>query len=126
MNIQTEIKNIIEKAVKQAIDELAIKEQIRDFIASAVTKEEISKRTDALIDSYFRSAMNQQSVEIYIQQKMHRLVDDKVQEAVSKIIDGTNSWRGRELLRADIERKVQEELRKSYDITVSIKERSEE
>lgn len=121
MNIQTEIKNIIEKAVHQAIDELAIKQTIREHVASAISKEEIVSKTDNLIDSYFRSAMNSQSVEMYIQKRIESLVSDAVKKEIEKVIGRYGSWSGNERIKEHFERELRAELSRSYDLSVSIK-----
>lgn len=120
MDIQYEIKNIIDKAVKQAIDELAIKEQIRSFIAKAITKEEIVKKTDSLIDSYFRSAMNKQSVEEYIKNKMEELVKAEISREISRVV-GSYSWSGESKVKDALNSQLRMELDKSFDFSITVK-----
>ena len=119
MNIQAEIKNIIDKAVKQAIDELAIKEQIRNFIAGATTKEEIVKKTDTLIDSYFRSAMNKQSVEEYVKNKMEELVKAEISREISKVV-GSWNWNGETRIKDALNCQLRTALDKSFDFSITI------
>lgn len=120
MNIQNEIKNIIDKAVKQAIDELAIKEQIRSLIADSITKEEIVKKTDSLIDSYFRSAMNKQSVEEYVKNKMEELVKAEISREISRVV-GSWNWSGETRVKDALNDQLKRELAKSFDISITIK-----
>lgn len=123
MDFSKEIKTMIEKAVKQAIDDLAIKEQIRDYISSAITKKEIVNKTDSLIDSYFRSAMNCINVEQYIKGEIDKLVTTAVKKEIDDVTRSCYSgWNGRERIKQALDMALKREFDGKYKVGISIEQ----
>ena len=123
MDFSKEIKTMIEKAVKQAINDLAIKEQIRNYISSAITKDEIVNKTDSLIDSYFRSAMNCIDVEKYIKGEIDKLVANAIEKEIDYVTRSCYSgWNGRERIKQALDIALRRDFDEKYKVAINIEQ----
>lgn len=98
--------------------EVGIYKEIRGIIAEmGITKEDIQKEIKATIDSYVRSAMSE-DINNYVQTSVKEIVKKEIAAA---------SWdrpsKVQEILKECLRDMVAEELRKSIDFNVNVREK---
>lgn len=123
MDFEAEIRNAVRRAIMEEINGLALRATLREKIeAAGVTDEDIKSMMKETADSYFRSAMNG-NVEAQIQEYFEREVKETVKKEIKDVIGPYGGLFGRESVRKALDEAVAQEIRKGFDVSVTINQK---
>ncbi len=120
MNLENQINIMVKKAILDEIDNLAIKAVVREHIENAISKNEIVQKLDKIIDSYFRSAMNNQDVELFIRNKMNYMAETEIRKQIDKIIGSYSRWEGSATVKNALELEIKRQFLNGFNVSVDV------
>ena len=125
MNFENEVKSLVKQAVMQEINDLGIRATIRERISeTGLTDKEIRELIENTVDSYVRSATNEN-----LEKKIKAMFDEKIASVVQKEVDrviGRNifGWGGEKKVEEALQRQINSVISQGFNIKVEISQRA--
>lgn len=121
LNIEAMVKNEVEKAVMQSIEDLGIKAIMREKIVDAgITKDDVREMISECVDSYVRSV----NIEFLVRNQVSSIIEKKVRDYVKEMFDsGSYDYRPNSVMRKTIEDEVRKALYENFSFSFNIEPR---
>lgn len=118
MEIDSIIKDSVEKEVMQAINDLGIKSVMREkVVESGITKDDTKQMIKDAVDSYVRSA----DIKGIVRKEIERLVKNTVEKEIKEMFDlRTFDYKANSILREEMGKQVVNAFFDNFQFSVNV------